>query len=759
VKDEEKTKEQLIIELDSLRKKIGKIKNRDNVQKKITKNIKYQNTFLKRVIDSLPYPFYIINIKNYAVEMVNSIAGVSNLNEHSFCYNISHKKTEPCTRYGETCPLKIVLNTKKSTVVEHIHYDKNDRPRIYEVHCHPIFDKNGEIFQVIESCLDITDRKIAENEKINALALRDQSQEKMIEREKQFIDFFKNAPIGFHIFGPDKIIKEINETELDMIGYTRDEIIGKKSWSDLIVDDQRVNFDEHWQKLKETGKVTDLLYTLVHKNGQLIEVLLNASARLDKNGMIISTRGSVLDITERKKAEEEIAILSTAVKQSPTEIVITDTKGNIKYINPRFSEQTGYSPEEVFSKNPRILKSGIHDESFYLELWNTISFGKIWNGEFYNKKKNGDCFWENASISPIFDTAGKIINYVKVAEDITEQKKTEIKIAKLSEAVNQSPSVIVISDTKGNIEYVNPRFSEQTGYSAEEVIFRNPRILKSGIHNLQFYQELWKTISSGKKWHGELYNKKKSGDYYWENASISPIYNNVGKITNYVKVAEDITEQKKADETIRIGRKRLKILNKIIRHDLANDFVVIKSALNIYQLNSNHDMLKEIGKRVKQSLETIASYKKYEDFIDLNTDLIPLEISEIIKNVIIDIPEIKFNLQGSCPVYADDAISSVFTNLISNSVKHGKATQIDILISSKIDICTIKFIDNGIGIPYTIKDRIFDEGFFYGDTGHTGIGLHIVKETIERFEGSIFVDYNETKGASFLINLRKALKE
>ncbi|MCD4817616.1 MAG: tetratricopeptide repeat-containing sensor histidine kinase [Candidatus Cloacimonetes bacterium] len=220
----------------------------------------------------------------------------------------------------------------------------------------------------------------------------------------------------------------------------------------------------------------------------------------------------------------------------------------------------------------------------------------------------------------------------------------------------------------------------------------------------------------------------------------------------------NINLEKKVDE-IKIGRKRLKMLNKIIRHDLSNDFAVIKSAVNIFKDNSDKTMLNEIQKRVDRSIKTIVDYRNYESFIDSNADLDEIEVFEVASNFPIHFPMIKFSIEGKCKVFADDALGSVFSNLISNSIKHGKASQIDIDISSERNICTIKFIDNGSGISDEVKDKIFDEGFFYGKTGHTGIGLHIVKETIEHYGGSIFVLDNEPKGVIFVISLRKVIKK
>ena len=135
-------------------------------------------------------------------------------------------------------------------------------------------------------------------------------------------------------------------------------------------------------------------------------------------------------ISQRKQADEELRKLSRAVEQSPASIIITDQAGNIEYVNPKFVELTGYSPGEVIGKNPRILKSGETSVGDYQRLWETITAGREWCGEFHNRKKNGELYWEWASISPICDAAGRITHFLAVKEDITEHKVAENELRK-----------------------------------------------------------------------------------------------------------------------------------------------------------------------------------------------------------------------------------------------------------------------------------------------------------------------------------------
>jgi len=144
----------------------------------------------------------------------------------------------------------------------------------------------------------------------------------------------------------------------------------------------------------------------------------------DISGLTLSSR----DITKNKQAEESLRKLSSAVKQSPASVVITDLSGAIEYVNPKFEQLTGYSLEEAVGENPNILKSGKQSDELYKEMWDTITTGKEWNGFFHNKKKNGELYWESATIAPIKDSDGKIINYLAVKKDITEQRHAEEKI-------------------------------------------------------------------------------------------------------------------------------------------------------------------------------------------------------------------------------------------------------------------------------------------------------------------------------------------
>lgn len=181
-----------------------------------------------------------------------------------------------------------------------------------------------------------------------------------------------------------------------------------------------------------------------------------------------------IEIQQRQQLEEDLKILSLACEQSPVSIVITDSRGNIEYVNPKFESVTGYSFGEVKGQNPRVLKSGYTSDEEYTELWKTISSGQEWYGEFHNKRKNGELYWEFASISPIQNIIGEITHYIAVKEDINDRKAAEEQLRRSEEKFrtifDHAGDGISIHDFQGKFLEVNQVICERLGYSREELL-------------------------------------------------------------------------------------------------------------------------------------------------------------------------------------------------------------------------------------------------------------------------------------------------
>ena len=200
----------------------------------------------------------------------------------------------------------------------------------------------------------------------------------------------------------------------------------------------------------------------------------------------------------------------------------------------------------------------------------------------------------------------------------------------------------------------------------------------------------------------------------------------------------------------------LLLINKILTHDIANDLSVIQSAIELYRDTPDEMMLNEIENRANQSISTIRNQRNLLSTLGSIHKLKTYNVEDIIGKLVANYQQIEIKVAGKGKILADEAIYSVFENLINNSIIHGKASIIKIDIKPKDDYCEIRVADNGIGIPALIKSKVFQEGFSYGKSKNTGIGLHIVKNTVERFGGTIAVEENEAQGAVLILSLKEA---
>jgi PAS domain S-box-containing protein len=167
--------------------------------------------------------------------------------------------------------------------------------------------------------------------------------------------------------------------------------------------------------------------------------------------------------------------------------------------------------------------------------------------EMQMRDAGGAMRWIALQAGPLSRSPSELLGFIGTARDMTERRDAEQRLRQFARSVEQSPCSIVVTDTRGRIEYVNPKFTEVTGYTMAEVLGRNPRILKSGNRGPEDYRQLWETITAGGEWRGEFQNRRKSGEVYWEFASISPVRDAAGQITHFIGVKEDITDRKRIE--------------------------------------------------------------------------------------------------------------------------------------------------------------------------------------------------------------------
>ena len=373
---------------------------------------------------------------------------------------------------------------------------------------------------------------------------------------------------------------------------------------------------------------------------------------------------------------------------------------------------------------------------------------------------------------------GEVTTLTSIGQDITQQRESEQQLRKLSRAVEQSYNSVMITDAQGIIEYINPRFTELTGYSTKEILGQTPRILKSGETSDIDYHQLWEIIKQGNEWRGVFHNRKKNGELYWEDTMISPIRNEQGEISHFLAIKEDITEHmllKKEVEERNQEIARTQTLTAMgrmatmIAHDLRNPLSSIKMTLQIWGKRAEESWGEEAKEMKQISLDQVRYMENIladllafsrpdalnPEWLNINK-LLDSAINTTQKTIQKYDAKIITEYQPQLPTIHGDAtkLRQVFSNLIMNALESADSVNhipnIRINAHVEVDNATpairIDIHDNGNGIDPAQKDKLF-EPFFTTRAKGTGLGLSIVKRILDQHHGQISLDTDENNGA------------
>ena len=378
-----------------------------------------------------------------------------------------------------------------------------------------------------------------------------QAKEKLAERENYLKTIVDSEPDCVKLVAADGAILEMNAAGMAMIEVdSPDQIIGRSVYSIIIPE-----YHDAYKAL--TGRVFRgesgmLEFEILGDKGTRRWLETHAVPLRNAKDEIIAELSITRDITKQRQVRE--ALLKSEASLANAQRIVHlgnwewDVIKNEVYGSAEVYRILGF-PQDVAFTYEIFLKS-VHpdDREFVDQSVKKALYEKL---PYNIKYRYGSERMIHAQGEVLYDATGRAVQMNGTVQDITEQMRLEEEIRILSSAVEQSPSVVIITDTKGNIEYTNPRFTQLTGYALPEVLGKNLRILKSGQTPPAEYKQLWKTIISGGEWRGEFCNKKKNGELYWEAASISPIKNAAGIITHFVAVKEDITERKEMEKELK----------------------------------------------------------------------------------------------------------------------------------------------------------------------------------------------------------------
>ncbi|MFO7818746.1 MAG: PAS domain S-box protein, partial [Halanaerobacter sp.] len=411
--------------------------------------------------------------------------------------------------------------------------------------------------------------QVIEELKVHQIELELQNQDlketrKNLQQAKErYYSLYDLSPVAYFTFDKEGVILEVNSTAVQLLKEQRNFILDKPVMVYLPPQGQD-DFYHHRQKVLNTKEQQSCELQMRTKTGEELSVRME-SKLLDEEEDRVKIFSAVIDITDKKEQKEEIKKLSQAVEQSPATIVITDKEGQIEYANPKFEEVTGYSLEEVKGKDPSILKTDLHAPGFYEGLWETISKGQEWQGEFYNQKKNGDYYWESASISPIVDDEGEVTHYIKLGQDITERKELEEELKLKNKAIESSINAIAVADLDGKFIYINQSFVEMWGYSEEEIIGNT---VAKFWHDEEQIQRMKKILLEEGSLIKELEGFKKDGSKIHVQASLN-IVKDEGTPLYQMASLVDITKRKKSEEKLANYAAELEKANNKIESELA----------------------------------------------------------------------------------------------------------------------------------------------------------------------------------------------
>ncbi|MHC4598527.1 MAG: PAS domain-containing sensor histidine kinase [Planctomycetota bacterium] len=569
----------------------------------------------------------------------------------------------------------------------------------------------------------------------------------------------------------------------ELLGYRREEIEPTaQSWRDLVHPEDMERVREAMEAhLKGRTPFYETEHRLRTKGGEWKWILDRGRVvEWDDQGRPLRATGTHQDIDDRKRVEaahREIENRMTAILDHSTAVIyLKDPEGRYLLVNRRWEEIFGRSQEAVRGKTAHDIFTPEDAEISWDFDRKVLEAGAPLQFEEIAPQEDGPHTYLSIKF-PIFGPDGEVRALAGIATDITQRKRAEEEVRKLSLALEQSPVLVMITDTRGTVEYVNPKYTEVTGYEASEIVGRSTAEL--GELATEAARQLWDAIADGEEWHGDFVARKKSGEPYWESASISAIRDRHGSITHFLKVAEDITKRKVAEQKLARTLEELERSNLdleqfayVASHDLQEPLRVVTSYLDLLKRRYGGRLGPDADKFIVYAVDgvsrmgaLIADILAYSRVGTKGRPLQPTDpevaLDQALANLGATVEESGASItRDPLPTVNGDAsqLVQLFQNLIGNAVKFRGTSppRIHVSAGQEGEEWVFSVRDNGIGIEEEYSDRIFKIfKRLHVRTKYpgTGIGLAICKKIVERHGGRIWVKSEPWKGSTFFFTI------
>ncbi len=637
---------------------------------------------------------------------------------------------------------------------------------------------------------DITDRK----QILEALKVSENKYRLLVDQ----------ADAGIFVADKTGAIQFANPKACEMCGYTAEEIA-------------RLNIAETYSPKEVAGGVSRMKALspgqtvcferlLRRKDGS--EFPAEVDLRKMTNGWF---QGLIRDISERKQTEERLRLQSAALEAAANAVVITDRTGSILWTNPAFTQLTGYSAEEALGKNPRLLKSGAHDERFYRQLWETIASGQVWRGEMTNRRKDGSVYSEEMTITPVRNERGEVTHFIAVKQDVTGRQQTERALRESEELFRSlsasSPLGVFLTDTRGLFTYINPRCRQILGCSLIEsqnngwtkVIHPDDRDV-AWQHWLDYVQ-----LATG-EYSYEYRIQNPDGTTRFAHVRAAPLRADDRSLMGFVGSIEDITHRRQSEDELReskqnleralqelraahnqvVQQERLRALGTMasgIAHDFNNALAAILGFTELLchrpeNLADTKKTLRYLQMMNTAALDAGIVVNRLREFYRQREEgevFAPVDLNKLIEQAV-SLTQPKWKNQAEAkgitiqivtelkpvgPVAGSEAdLREALTNLIFNSVDAmPQGGTITVRTRSANSRVIMEVADTGTGMTEEVRQRCLEPFFTTkGDRG-TGLGLSMVYGIVQRHQGSVEIETAPGKGATFRLSLPAAAQE